>query len=94
MMLRSKKEQRSSPSVLAESNRAEQKWGLQSLSPPHKGEDGWLGFQLRDKGLILGLLQGVHVLSNCFFFRQAGFAPHDHSSQEREAEKATDRLGK
>lgn len=37
---------------------------------------------------------GVQVLSNCFFFRQAGFASHDYSGQERETEKATDRLGK
>lgn len=45
------------------------------------------------KELTTGDTPDIQVLGNCFFFLQAGFAPNDHSSQEREIEKATDRLG-
>lgn len=45
------------------------------------------------KELNTGDTPDIQVLGNCFFLLQAGFAPNDHSGQEREIEKATDRLG-
>lgn len=65
--------------------------GLQSPSPALKeGEYGSVGLHLRHE-LNTGDTPDFQVLGNCFFFPQAGFAPDD---QEREIEKATDRLGK
>lgn len=49
------------------------------------------GFASETQELNTGDTPDFQVLGNCFFFPQAGFAPDD---QERDTEKATDRLGK
>lgn len=62
------------------------------VSAPHTGEV-WVGGLVAERQeLNTGDTPDVQVLGNCFFFWQAGFAPDDHSHQERETEKATDRL--